>query len=240
MSRLYQTCLISIRIDKCLSSDEDLWKQWIEDGVQNLIRSFQISGHAFWPIQCPGHLSKICPQNNGWKVRYLCRRIPGWYPDLYQRSRTTSRWGCTLGSGPTPEAFPLRQPEEMSFSSGWGSLLRIRGIVERNKHGSQKNWGRKRLAWTQISPRYSGFLSFCQFLLIIYSGFYYLLPMRYLPLMRLVALRVVMNRLRNVENCQKLKNCLSSKIHILQVLWRNITSFTSDTKIDFRFWSDFI
>ena len=40
--------------------------------------------------------------------------------------------------------------------------------------------------------------------------------MNCLPSMRLMALKVMMNRLRNVENCQKLENCLSSENRLSQ------------------------
>ena len=37
------------------------------------------------------------------------------------------------------------------------------------------------------------------------------MPMKCLSAIKLVVLRVIINRLRNRENCQKLENCPSSK-----------------------------
>ena len=50
-------------------------------------------------------------------------------------------------------------------------LLKIQGIVKKNKYESQKNQDHKRLTWTQINPQYSGFFRLYQFLLAIYLRF---------------------------------------------------------------------
>ena len=51
-----------------------------------------------------------------------------------------------LGFGPILEAFFFCQSEEMLVSLGWDSLLKIHSFVKKNKYGSQKNQGYKRLA----------------------------------------------------------------------------------------------
>ena len=51
-----------------------------------------------------------------------------------------------LDSGLTPEAFSFYQSEEMMVLSGWNLLFKIHDIVKKNKYGSQKNRGHKRLA----------------------------------------------------------------------------------------------
>ena len=89
-----------------------------------------------YPILRPSSKDKLTRYLLKFWYFYCC--IPKWYPDLYQRSRVTSYWGHTLSSRPTPEAFILCQPKEISVLSEWGSFLRIHSIVKKNKHKSQK------------------------------------------------------------------------------------------------------
>ena len=137
----------------------------------DLIWPLQVSGHVFWPIQCSSHILRSCYQEFGWKVRYLSYRIFGWHTNLHQGSRPATRWGCALGSRPTLEIFALRQPEEMSFSSGWGLFPVVRNVIQRHQHGGWKNRGYQEVAWTKVSTGHPGFPRFRQFLSSIHQRF---------------------------------------------------------------------
>ena len=140
----------------------------MEDCFPDPIWLLRVSGHIFWSIQYFSHIPRICLQDFGWKVRYLCYCISEWHINLHQGCRPAIRWGCALSSRSTPEIFAFRQPEEMSFSLGWGSFLGIRSVIQGYQHGGRKNRGCQEMAWTKVSTGHPSFSRLCQFLLAIH------------------------------------------------------------------------
>ena len=160
-----------IRSNKCLLLDENPWRWWIEDRFQDPLWLLWVSSYAFWPLQRSGYFPGIRQKDFGWKVRYLCYRISGWYTNLHRGSRQATRWGCALGFRATTKILPFCQPEEVSFSSRWGSFPRVCSIIQGDKYRSKANQGSQEVAWAKVSTKHPRFLRFCQYLLTIHQRF---------------------------------------------------------------------
>ena len=110
-------------------------------------------------------LTRFC-----WKVRYLYYCIFGWHTNLHRWSKLATRWGCALGSRLTLEILLLCQPEEVSFSSGWGLFPGVCNIIQKDKYRSRANRGCQEVAWAKVSTRHPSLFRLCQLLSAIIPG----------------------------------------------------------------------
>ncbi len=142
----------------------------MEDGLQNPLRLFQVSGHTFRNDQCTIYISGLYQQVPGRKTRRLRNSVSRWHPHLHWKRGQRARPSRSIGVRPTVEALIVRQPQEVLLPPRWGEIPRLYRLLSRHPNRRGADQDRTWFAWTLVSTWYTGLFRICQLLSMIHPG----------------------------------------------------------------------